>query len=62
MCGRRATFLTKDQHLHLPGFLTIKLNNLNDARKDVQQQTALMFSFYGILSTRLDNSNSFLEF
>ena len=36
--------------------------NLNDTTKGVQQQTALMFSFYGIFNIRLDNSNWFSEF
>ena len=47
VCGSRATFLMKDKHFHFPDFLTIKLN-LNDARKGVQQQTALMFFLWHI--------------
>ena len=47
-----------------PVFSPLSWINLNGARKapGVQQQTAWIFSFYGIFNTRLDDSNSCWEF
>ena len=44
----------KNKYFHFPDFLSFWWINLNDARKAVQQQAALVLSFFGIFNIRLD--------